>query len=130
MFSKSSQGLSPRFMLVLFLIMTVTSYSPASPAQQPAIKKENSTSTLSSSTGRYVFGRMGDVRQDTFMLDTQTGRLWILTQGRDIDRLVLDPVLYITPGDTGYTLVPKPANSADVFESTKSTPAEKRLQND
>ncbi|CAH1092829.1 hypothetical protein [Candidatus Nitrotoga sp. 1052] len=34
---------------------------------------------LSSPGGRFVFGQISDFRRDQFMLDTQTGRLWVKT---------------------------------------------------
>ena len=43
--------------------------------------------TLSAPGGRYVFGQISESRRDQYLLDTQTGRLWvqtciILQQGR------------------------------------------------
>lgn len=35
--------------------------------------------TLSSASGRYVFGQINHLARDQYMLDTQTGRLWQLT---------------------------------------------------
>lgn len=119
----------PHAIAVSLTFMTVGG-QPFAFSQQTTVKKEAVTNALSSPNGRYVFGRLGDVRQDTFMLDTQTGRLWMLTQGSDLDRLILEPIFYIKPGAAEYTLVPTPASSADVFESAKKTPAELRLQND
>lgn len=114
---------APRAITVALTLLTL-GCPPLAFSQQAPVKKEATPNTLSSQNGRYVLGRLGDIRQDTFMLDTQTGRLWMLTQGSDLDRLVLDPVLYIKPGAAEYTLVPIPASSADVFESAKKNPAE------
>lgn len=36
--------------------------------------------TLSSASGRYVFGQISDFRRDQYMLDTLTGRLWRIVQ--------------------------------------------------
>lgn len=120
---------APRAITVSLALMTLGCQQLAFSQQTPA-KKEAAPNTLSSPNGRYVFGRLGEIRQDTFMLDTQTGRLWMLSRGSDLDRLVLDPVLYITPGVAEYTLIPVPASSADVFESAKKNSAERGLQND
>jgi hypothetical protein len=38
---------------------------------------QHASKVLSSSLGRYVFGQVSDFRADRFMLDTQTGRLWV-----------------------------------------------------
>lgn len=38
---------------------------------------------LSSAGGRFVFGMISEYRADTFMLDTQTGRLWQLVLTAD-----------------------------------------------
>jgi hypothetical protein len=102
----------------------------ASNAQQPSTKPDVQARTLSSPNGRYVFGRLGDIRQDTFMLDTQTGRLWLLTTSETLNgRLVLDPVLYVNIDSNEYTLLPKPANAATTFEKVpEPTAAERRLK--
>jgi hypothetical protein len=39
---------------------------------------QHAPKVLSSSPGRYVFGQVSDFRVDQFMLDTQTGRLWMM----------------------------------------------------
>jgi hypothetical protein len=39
---------------------------------------QHAPKVLSSSLGRYVFGQVSDFRRDRFMLDTQTGRLWVV----------------------------------------------------
>jgi hypothetical protein len=35
--------------------------------------------TLSAPGGRYVFGQISESRRDQYLLDTQTGRLWVQT---------------------------------------------------
>lgn len=99
-------------------------------AQQPPTNADAQARTLSSPNGRYVFGRLGDIRQDTFMLDTQTGRLWLLTTSKTLNgRLVLDPVLYVNVDSDGYTLLPKPANAATTFKKApEPTAAERQLE--
>ena len=33
--------------------------------------------------GRFVFGQISDMRRDQFLLDTQTGRLWVVVADKD-----------------------------------------------
>lgn len=55
----------------------------------------------------------------------------MLTQGKGIERLILDPILYVTPANTGYTLLPKPASADDVFTTTsEKPPSEGRPKNE
>jgi len=42
-------------------------------------------SVLSASGGRYVFGQISSFRRDQFLLDTQTGRLWIVSCQKEND---------------------------------------------
>jgi hypothetical protein len=61
-----------RLALITFLLLGFlgeTTYSQAADQHAPKV--------LSSSLGRYVFGQVSDFRVDRFMLDTQTGRLWV-----------------------------------------------------
>jgi len=39
---------------------------------------------LSSAGGRFVFGQISDSSKDQFMLDTDTGRLWRVSETSDI----------------------------------------------
>jgi len=93
--------------------------------QQAATKKESSSNTLSSLNGRYVFGRVGDIREDTFMLDTQTGRLWVLTRDEKSRQFVLSPVLYQSFGNGDFTLIPSAASADDVWRKSDSVKDEK-----
>jgi len=43
-------------------------------AQTPTTGHQGS---LSAAGGRYVFGQISESRRDQYMLDTQTGRLWV-----------------------------------------------------
>ncbi len=56
---------------IIFLIGFFINSACSQTANQHASK------VLSSSLGRYVFGQVSDFRADRFMLDTQTGRLWV-----------------------------------------------------
>jgi hypothetical protein len=42
---------------------------------------------LSSETGRFAFGQISEYRRDVFLLDTQTGRIWILAESPETKRL-------------------------------------------
>ena len=47
-------------------------------SQQP--QKTPQKGTLCSDNGRFVFGQISDSSKDQFMLDTQTGRLWRISE--------------------------------------------------
>ncbi len=47
-------------------------------SQQP--QKTPHKGTLCSDSGRFVFGQISDSSKDQFMLDTQTGRLWRISE--------------------------------------------------
>jgi hypothetical protein len=49
---------------------------------------------LSTENGRYVFGQISDFRQDQFMLDTETGRLWQMVVDKESSKK-LQPVPFI-----------------------------------
>ena len=38
---------------------------------------------LSSQGGRYVFGQIYQMRKDQYLLDTQTGRMWVMVADKD-----------------------------------------------
>jgi hypothetical protein len=54
------------------------------------------TKTLSTTNGRFVFGQISDFRSDQYMLDTQTGRLWQITESTN-DKGNTQRVLQIVP---------------------------------
>jgi hypothetical protein len=53
---------------------------------------------LSSSGGRFVFGQISDSSKDQFMLDTQTGRLWRITERGDIGTFLTNIPYCISEG--------------------------------
>jgi hypothetical protein len=71
-------------------------------AQQGQQRPERSV--LSSSTGRYVFGQISDSGKDQFMLDTQTGRVWRVSESSEVG-MFLSPVPYKT-GEGKYSFLP------------------------
>ena len=114
-----------RFRLLLMsLALGFLSVNVAHTQQAPA-KKESATNTLSSLNGRYVFGRVGDYREDTFMLDTQTGRLWVLTREEKTRQFILQPVLYQSFGNGDFTLIPSAVSADDVWRKSDSVKDEK-----
>lgn len=60
-----------------------------------------------------MFGQIGDGILTTFMLDTQTGRLWKYQLDEKKEGIVLAPVLYQTL--SGYTSL-SPVNATDETE--------------
>ena len=82
---------------------------------------------LGVSGGRYVFGQIGDTVLSTFMLDTQTGRLWKY-QADDKRGLVLVAITYtladgsasLTPVDTDKELAAL-QRAREASESATST---------
>ena len=60
---------------------------------------------LCSRNGRFVFGQISDSGKDQFMLDSNTGRLWRVSESSKVG-MFLEPVLYHT-GEKEYLPVPK-----------------------
>ena len=71
-------------------------------SQQP--QKEPHKGSLCSDQGRFVFGQISDSSKDQFMLDTQTGRLWRISETGRIG-LFLQTVPYKSSDGT-YTDLP------------------------
>ena len=71
-------------------------------SQQP--QKTPHRGTLCSDNGRFVFGQISDSSKDQFMLDTQTGRLWRISETGRIG-LFLQTVPYKS-SDGGYKDLP------------------------
>ena len=59
--------------------------------------------SLSTDNGRFVFGQISEFRQDQFMLDTETGRLWevINIKKESGDERVLMQVWYFYGAEGG-----------------------------
>ena len=56
---------------------------------------QNIGTVLGVQGGRFVMGQISGFRKDRFMLDTQTGRVWVLVADED-DFPKLEPVMYLT----------------------------------
>ncbi len=73
-------------------------------AQNRALNYENRV--LTNLTGRYVFGQISGSAKDKYMLDTQTGRLWLLINW-DTTNQQLVPIMYQTIDGKPYHEPPK-----------------------
>ena len=71
---------------VFFLVISTAFIASAQPIGLLSSKGQNESQkhVLSSSGGRFVFGQISDSSKDQFMLDTQTGRLWRITERGDV----------------------------------------------
>lgn len=85
----------PAFLLLLSL------------APLQTIAQERPVAVLSAPGGRYVFGQISSMRADQYMLDTQTGRLWQITQDTN-SAITLQPIHYVFL-DRSVGLAPKTA---------------------
>ena len=65
----------------------------------------NKGNTLSSQSGRYVFGQVSEMARDQYLLDTQTGRMWNIKQSTEGGE-VLVPIMFTIPGSENYSNVP------------------------
>lgn len=78
-----------------------------------ALHAESSSGTaLGAAGGRYVFGQISDARRDQYMLDTQTGRVWLMACSQrdstsNCTSTVLQPVLYVDINGTNYSVTPQ-----------------------
>ena len=89
-------------MLLLFIPMNVWA-QPFGVGSKGQIQKRQH-GLLCSRNGRYVFGQVSDSGKDQFMLDTNTGRLWRISETGKVG-MFLEPVPYHT-GEKEYSPVP------------------------
>ncbi len=68
--------------LFLFNPMIVCAQPLGFLSQKPGQKSQQKS--LSSSSGRFIFGQISDSGKDKFMLDTFTGRLWRIAESGEI----------------------------------------------
>jgi hypothetical protein len=79
--------------LVIFLIVANTQLFKINPPQQ---------GIFSDAQGRFVLKQISDFRRDQYMIDTATGRLWVLScekevkDNSDCGNMLLVPVSYVT----------------------------------
>ena len=62
-------------LLLLSVFVSVSFGQNTTPAQMPTM--------LSSDGARYVFGQAGTARADQYLLDTKTGRLWLIVMSEE-----------------------------------------------
>jgi hypothetical protein len=84
--------------------ITAVGQSPPMSTTQPG--------NLAASGGRFAFGQAGNLGTNHYMLDTQTGRLWILTRNAE-GTPYLQPVVYRMPNAVeSLALFPESTNPA------------------
>ena len=76
-------------------------------SQKP--QSEPQICVLSTSSGRYVFGQVSDSAKDKFMLDTQTGRLWKISEKGTVGEYLKEIPYLVKKG----TYSPLPGKTAD-----------------
>jgi hypothetical protein len=84
--------------IILAAILVIPTIA-ASQQQQPSPRARTplAAPNVASPNGRYVFGQVSDFRRDQYMLDTQTGRLWVVVTRKDSsgnDSQLLQPLPY------------------------------------
>lgn len=89
----------------LLLVFSCTAY--AGPVE--VIPPQNKV--LGTSSGRFIFGQISEMRRDQFMLDTQTGRLWQRVESKDGSFTTLEAVPY-DHLDGGAYVVPEEIRDA------------------
>lgn len=83
--------------LMFVVLITLTAIANAA---DPVEVKPPPQKTLSSQSGRFVFGQISDFRSDQFLLDTQSGRLWqIVVDEKGNKKLQAVPIVQIFGGE-------------------------------
>jgi hypothetical protein len=81
------------FMRVLVATLALAAFGPVLAADPTPL------AVLSSSAGRFVFGQISGMRQDQYLLDTETGRLWavvcVAAADGQCQQTVLRPVAFV-----------------------------------
>lgn len=91
--------------LLLFFSVLYAGNSLAQPFGMTPEKEEMGGQVLSSENGRFVFGQISSSDKDKFMLDTQTGRLWRISENSKAG-MYLKPVKYQNSKEE-YTELPE-----------------------
>lgn len=72
-----------------------------------ALAEEPAPRPLASEGGRYVMGQVpGSLSRNAYILDTKTGRVWMLIEPGVADAPAMVPVLYVGP-DAKKSLEPR-----------------------
>jgi hypothetical protein len=95
--------------LIMLFLMVLATLGFAADAYTPK-------GALSVPGGRYAFGQLNDYAASSYMLDTQTGRLWHVMQDEHTN-LILVPVLYKMAGGG---LILQPMDAQAEFEATRA----------
>ena len=80
-----------KLITLVTLIAVSSAYIYAEPVE--VIPPENKT--LSSGNNRFVYGQISQNKIDQYMLDTHTGRLWVIVTSGNDERRRLEPVPYV-----------------------------------
>ena len=91
------------FIFLLFFTLSAEAQFGFPPKQ---VQKKSHQAILSTSQGRFAFGQVSESREDKFMLDTVTGRLWRLTKRTDVG-LCLTVIPYYSEDGKCSSLPPK-----------------------
>ena len=102
----------------LITLVTLLAASSASIYAVPAEIIEPKHNTLSYAN-RYVFNQISDFRKDQYMLDTHTGRLWVIVTSSNDEKRKLEPIPYIS--FAGYeTWIPEEKQQLDAWEKMEA----------
>lgn len=102
--------------MVFFLVSASFAFAESVDVELP------DNNSLSSRTGPFVFGEIRGARQGLFMIDTLSGKLWVLSEVQEKEgHYVLKPVLYKYSEET-FSYLPmdagRPNNAASVYRKT------------
>lgn len=78
---------------------------------QDAVKAPAPRTVLQAEGGRYVLGQISDFRQDQYLLDTRTGRVWVVVYGKDAQGAntirLMQPVPFTSMNDDKWSADPR-----------------------
>lgn len=99
------------FRSLAFALLLMVSFTSFAGVPTKATQTKNKVLASHQTNQRYVFGQISDRASDQYMLDTKTGRLWIIVCADTNDALIcnnrlLEPVPYVAPD--GKNLSPEP----------------------
>jgi hypothetical protein len=69
-------------------------------ASQVVAQETSAAAVLAAPGGRYVLGQLSSFRKDRFLLDTQTGRVWVIVVDKTGADVGLEAVPYVADGGT------------------------------
>lgn len=93
--------------VVCFLVF----FWPAVSVAEALDAKHHRNKVLANANGRYVFGQVSEFRRDQYLLDTQTGRLWVIVADKE-NNSKLQPIAFVQIwGDEAF--IPDPQGEVD-----------------